>query len=56
MVVGLARAANTEGVGDAVDVTEPGSDERDLQNASIIEADGSQGGMILGTAFCGVFS
>ena len=30
MVVGLARAANTEGVGDAVDVTEPGSDERDL--------------------------
>jgi hypothetical protein len=35
-------APHTQGVGDAVDVVEPGSDERDLQDSFVIEADGVQ--------------
>ncbi len=35
-------APYTEGVGDAIDVVEPGSDERDLQNSFVIEANGVQ--------------
>jgi len=35
-------APYTEGVGDAIDVVEPGSDERDLQDGLVIEANGVQ--------------
>jgi len=35
-------APYTEGVGDAIDVVEPGSDERDLQDSFVIEANGVQ--------------
>ncbi len=35
-------ASYTEGVGDAIDVVEPGSDERDLQDGFVIEANGAQ--------------
>ena len=35
-------APYTQGVGDAIDVVEPGSDERDLQNSFVIEANGVQ--------------
>ena len=31
-----------QGVGDAIDVVEPRSDQRDLQDAAIVEAHGSQ--------------
>jgi hypothetical protein len=35
-------ASYTQGVGDAIDVVEPGGDERDLQNGFVIEANGVQ--------------
>jgi hypothetical protein len=35
-------AAYTQGVGDTIDVVEPGSDERDLQDSFVIEAGGAQ--------------
>ena len=38
----LTGAADAQRVGDAIDVVEPGRDERDLQDAAIVEADGAQ--------------
>ena len=35
-------APYTQGVCDAIDVVEPGSDERDLQDGFVIEANGVQ--------------
>jgi len=35
-------APYAQGIGYAVDVVEPGSDERDLQDSFVIEADGVQ--------------
>jgi len=38
----LTFPSDAERVGDAVDVVEPGRDQRDLQDAAIVEADGAQ--------------
>src|SRR5262245_59763953 len=38
----LEPAADTEAVGDTVDIVEPTCDQVDLQNAPVVEADASQ--------------
>jgi hypothetical protein len=35
-------SSNSQRIRDAVDVVEPGRDQRDLKNAAIVEADGAQ--------------
>src|SRR5205085_6510081 len=50
----LKVAANTQRVGDAVDVIEPGGYERDLQDSFIIEADRAQAFVIYGRDARGV--
>jgi len=41
-------AANPQCVGDAIDVVEPGGDQRDLQDGPVVEASAAQPFMILG--------
>ena len=36
------KFADAECIGDAIDVVEPGRDQRDLQDAHVIEADGAE--------------
>jgi hypothetical protein len=39
---GSAVAAYTERISDAIDVVEPGREQRDLQDASVVETDGAK--------------
>src|SRR4051794_19622949 len=48
LVASRVGAPDAERVGDAVDVVEPRRDERDLQDAHVVEADGPQSVEILG--------
>src|SRR5829696_5396581 len=41
------RRADAERVGDPIDVVEPRGDERDLQDAAVVEARGAQLGVVL---------
>jgi hypothetical protein len=54
-VLGLAGAAHAEGVCDAIDVVEPGSDQSDLENSAIIEADCAQSCVIRRATLRGIF-
>ena len=47
----LSLAPNPQRIGDAVDVIEPGGNQRNLQNALIVKADATQAGVVIGTDF-----
>src|ERR1044072_5272583 len=47
-------SSNAEGVGDAVDVVEPGGDERDLEASASVEAGGAQALVVCGRDARGV--
>jgi hypothetical protein len=47
--------ADTESVGDAIDVVEPGGDERDLQDGAVVESGGAQFIVIVLPHFCCIF-
>src|SRR5271166_2302326 len=41
-------STDSECIGDTVDVIEPGSDQRDLQDADVVEAEGAKPGKVPG--------
>src|SRR5919108_5844482 len=47
-------AADAQRIGNAIDVVEPGRNQRDLQDAFVVETRGAQLFVIFGTAFRGV--
>ena len=51
----LSVAAHAKCIGGAIDVVKPGRDQRNLQNAAIIEADGAQLDVIIRAALRRVF-
>jgi hypothetical protein len=53
MLTSKVGFADPQCVGHAVDVVEPGRDERDLQNSHVIETDGSEACEILRSEFVG---
>src|SRR5207245_2704523 len=50
----VSLASDAECIGNAINVVEPGSDERDLQDAFVVEASGAELLVIVRTAFCGI--
>src|SRR4029077_18671677 len=54
IVSSLLIAPDTQSIRHAIDVIEPRCDQRDLQNAAVVEADGPKFSVIVRRNFCGI--